>query len=50
MSTSIEKAKTNAFCAVDPMPTWLVKDCLDVLKAALVKELINKKTLWTVIF
>jgi len=23
--------KSNAFCAVDPMPTWLVKDCLDVV-------------------
>jgi len=53
------------------MPTWLVKDCLDVLinpiiniinkslslgvfprsmKAALVKPLIKRKTLWTVIF
>ena len=21
---------SNAFCALDPMPTWLVKDCLDV--------------------
>ena len=21
----------QSFCAVDPMPTWLVKDCLDVL-------------------
>ena len=25
------KKSSNAFCAVDPMPTWLVKDCLDVL-------------------
>ena len=21
------KRSSNAFCAVDPMPTWLVKDC-----------------------
>jgi len=25
------KKSSNAFCAVDPTPTWLVKDCLDVL-------------------
>ena len=25
------KRSSNTFCAVDPMPTWLVKDCLDVL-------------------
>jgi len=25
------KKSSNAFCAVDPMPTWLVKDCLYVL-------------------
>jgi len=25
------KMAFNVFCAVDPMPTWLVKDCLDVL-------------------
>ena len=25
------KRTSNAFCAVDPMPTWLVKDCLNVL-------------------
>jgi len=25
------KRSTNAFCAVDPMPTWPMKDCLDVL-------------------
>jgi len=25
------KRSSNAFCAVDPMPTWLVKDYLDVL-------------------
>ena len=65
------KMSPNAFCAADPMPTWLVTDCLDVLinpitnivnkslslgvfprsmKAALVKPLIKKTTLWTVIF
>ena len=27
----LPKRSSNAFCAVDPMPTWLVKDCLDVL-------------------
>jgi len=25
------KRSSNTFCAVDPMPKWLVKDCLDVL-------------------
>ena len=25
------KQPSNAFCALDPMPTSLVKDCLDVL-------------------
>ena len=65
------KKSSNAFSAVDPMPTWLVKDCLGVLispitnivnkslslgvftrsmKAALVKPLIKKKTVSTVIF
>jgi len=23
------KKSSNAFCAFDPMPTWLLKDCLD---------------------
>jgi len=31
----------NAFCAVDPMPTWLVKDCLDVLISP-ITNIINK--------
>ena len=25
------KKSFNTFCTVDPVPTWLVKDCLDVL-------------------
>ena len=25
------KRSSNAFCAVDPMPKWFVKDCPDVL-------------------
>ena len=25
------KMSSNTFCAVDPMPKWLVKECLDVL-------------------
>jgi len=52
------KRSSNAFCAVDPMPTWFVNDCLAVLispitnivnKLALVKPLI-KTTVWTIIF
>jgi len=35
------KRSSNAFCAVDPMPTWLVKDCLDVLISP-VTNVVNK--------
>jgi len=28
---------SNGFCAVDPMPTWLVKECLDVLISPVTK-------------
>ena len=35
------KRSSNAFCAVDPMPTWLVKDCLDVLISP-ITNIVNK--------
>ena len=27
----LRKMTSNYFCAVDPNPVWLVKECLDVL-------------------
>ena len=39
--TQLVKRPTNAFCAVDPMPTWLVKVCLDVLINA-IRNIVNK--------
>ena len=35
------KKSSNAFCAVDPMPTWLVKDCLHVLISS-ITNVVNK--------
>ena len=35
------KRSSNAFCSVNPMPTWLVKDCLDVLINP-IKNVVNK--------
>ena len=32
---------SNAFRAVDPIPTWLVKDCLDVLISPIITIVIN---------
>ena len=32
---------SNAFRAVDPMPTWLVKDCLDILINPII-NIVNK--------
>ena len=35
------KKLSNAFCAVDPMPKWLVKDYLDVLIGS-ITNIVNK--------
>jgi len=35
------KRLSNAFCAVDPMSTWLLKDCLDVLISSII-NIVNK--------
>jgi len=35
------KRSFNAFCVVDPMPTWLVKDCLDDLISP-IRNIVNK--------
>jgi len=35
------KRSSNAICAVDPMPTWHVKDCLDVLISP-ITNIVNK--------
>ena len=35
------KRSSDAFCAVYPMPTWLVKDCLDVV-ISLITNIVNK--------
>jgi len=29
------KRSSNTFCAVDPISTWVVKDCLDVLRSSI---------------
>ena len=31
------KTSSNAFCAVDPIPTWFIKECLDVLISRITK-------------
>ena len=35
------KMSCNAFCAVDPMPTWLVKYCLSFLISS-ITNIVNK--------
>ena len=35
------KKSSNAFCAVHPKPTWLLKDCLDVLISP-ITNIVNK--------
>ena len=35
------KKSSIVFCSVDPMPTWLVKDCLDVLISP-ITNIVNK--------
>ena len=37
----LPKMSSNSFCAVDPMPTWLLKDCLDVLVSP-ITNIVNK--------
>ena len=42
------KRLSNVVCAVDPMSTWLVKDCLDVLISPITN--IGNKSLSLVVF
>jgi len=37
----LENMSPNVFCAIDPMPTWLVKECLAVLISRFTK-IVNK--------
>jgi len=40
------KRSSNAFCAIDPMPTWRMKDYLDVLMSP-ITNIVNKSLLFS---
>ena len=42
------KGSSNAFCAFDPIPTWLMKDCMDALISP-ITNIVNKSLSLTVL-